>query len=271
MRNRNQDKKVVAIIQARMGSSRLPKKTMAEICGKPLIQRILDRLEYCNTINELIIATTTDVADKVILEYAKQNGFLAFAGSVDDVLDRFYQSAKEINADIIVRITADDPFKDPKVIDMIVNQLLSNPILDYVSNTIEPTFPEGIDVEVFTFQSLEIAWQESNLPSEREHVTPFIWNRPNRFNLLNVRNNEDLSHLRWTIDYEDDLRFAREIYLRLGSDQIFFMQDILALLREEPELLDINQRFERNLGYKKSLEQEGHDRKGVLSDEQKTD
>ena len=166
----------------------------------------------------------------------------SFAGSEEDVLDRFYQAAKEYSADIIVRITADDPFKDPQVIDKVIGRYLDfkGPI-DYVSNTIKPTYPLGLDVEVFSFESLERAWREANDPFEREHVTPYIWRHPEIFNLANVENDENLSHLRWTLDTEADLNFTREVYSRLyGGGNIFLMSEILDLLDENPWLARLN-------------------------------
>jgi len=256
MENFNVSKRVIAIIQARIGSTRLPAKTMADISGKPLLAHIIERTKASRTIDEIVVATTNEPEDDAILQLAAQHCVRAYTGSVADVLDRFYQTAKQVNADIIVRVTADDPFKDPKVLDKIVKYFLVHPELDYASNTIEPTFPEGMDIEVFSFRALERAWKEARLPSEREHVTPYIWKNPTRFNIANVRHEVDLSHLRWTLDYEEDLHFAREVYARLSHKGIFLMEDVLALLQTEPELSRINQGIERNVGYKVSLQKE---------------
>ena len=138
------------------------------------------------------------------------------------IRDRFYQAAREFNAEIIVRITPDDPFKDPEVVDKVLSYYLSRQgDLDYVSNTIKPTYPEGLDVEAFSFRVLEQAWQEAKRPSEREHVTPYIWDHTELFRLANVENDKDLSHLRWTLDTEADLRFARKVYDRLYRGRVF--------------------------------------------------
>jgi spore coat polysaccharide biosynthesis protein SpsF len=153
----------------------------------------------------------------------------------------------------VVRFTADDPLKDPVLVDRIVRRLISHPELDYVSNMIEPTFPEGMEVEAFTVRTLERAWREAKLPSEREHVTPYIWKHGDRFRLANVKQRTDLSHMRWTVDYEADLRFVREIYSRLGVRKAFHMEAILELLKAEPRLAQINQGIPRLEGYKKSL------------------
>lgn len=250
--------KVVAIIQARMGSTRLAGKSLAGISGKPLLAHVVERVRASETVEEIIVATSNQPEDEAILQLASQYGVNAYAGSLHDVLDRFYQAARQATADIIVRITADDPFKDPKIIDQIVEYLLSHPELDYVSNTLEPTFPEGLDIEVFTFSALERAWLDARLPSEREHVTPYIWQHSDKFQVANIKHNSDLSHLRWTIDYEEDLQFARSVYSRLRNRGIFLMNDILALLEAEPELSEINRGVMRSEGYAKSLQKDFH-------------
>lgn len=248
---------ITAIIQARTGSTRLPNKILIDIAGKPLLEHVIERVRLSRLIDKMIIATTTKERDQVILEMAQSWGIESYAGSEEDVLDRFYQAAKIYGAETIVRITPDDPFKDPEVIDTVISYYLKHKDeIDYVSNTIKPTYPEGLDVEVFSFEALEKAWKEAKNPSEREHVTPYIWNHPEIFRLANMENDEDLSHLRWTLDTEADLKFTREIYARLYHGQVFLMKDILALLRAEPELSRINEGMARSAGYLKSLEQE---------------
>lgn len=255
MRDKNTN--IIAIIQARMGSGRLPGKVLMDIAGKPLLEHVLDRVRLSRLIDKIIIATTTKERDQVILEMAQTWGMESYAGSEEDVLDRFYQAAKMYGADTIVRITPDNPFNDPEATDKVISHYLRNKDnLDYVSNRMKSTYPEGLDVEVFSFEALEKAWKEAKKPSEREHVTPYIWNHPDIFRLANVENDEDLSHLRWTVDTETDLQFTREIYARLYHGQVFFMKDILALLRAEPELAQINQGTPRYEGYLRSLEQE---------------
>jgi spore coat polysaccharide biosynthesis protein SpsF (cytidylyltransferase family) len=248
--------KILAIIQARMGSTRLPGKTLMPIAGQPLLGHILDRVNASRRVHETLVATTTDPADQAIVEFARAKGYRSYCGSVDDVLDRYYQAARQAGADVAVRITADDPFKDPEVIDLIVEALLAEPELDYASNTLEPTFPEGLDVEAFSRTALDRAWKEAKLPSEREHVTPYIWKHPGRFRVKNVRNSSDLSRMRWTLDYEADFQFASEVYARLYRGQVFGMKDILALLAVEPQLQAINSGVIRNAGYLASLQKE---------------
>lgn len=245
---------IVAIIQARMGSTRLQGKVLIDIQGKLLLEHVIDRVRMARLIDRMVIATTFNEKDKAIIEFAKNLNIPYYVGSEDDVLDRFYQAAKKYKAETIVRITPDDPFKDPEVTDKIISYYLKyKDSLDYVSNTIKPTYPEGLDVEVFSFETLEKAWKEAKKPSEREHVTPYIWNHPELFRLTNVENDEDLSHLRWTLDTEADLRFTQEIYARLYRGQVFLMKDILALLSAEPELTQINQGITRYEGYLESL------------------
>lgn len=245
--------RVVAIIQARMGSTRLPRKTLVDIAGKPLLGHVIDRVCACQRVDDLIVATTNLPEDQDIVCLAEQYQVMTYRGSVDDVLDRFYQAAIQSSAEVIVRVTADDPFKDPRVIDKMITYFLEHPGLDYVSNTIEPTYPEGLDVEVFSFEALERAWQETQRPSDREHVTPYIWRNPQKFRLANLKHSVDLSHLRWTLDYKADLNFARAVYQRLYHGEVFFMGDILALLEQEPELAELNRGIERNVGYLESL------------------
>ena len=199
------------------------------------------------------MATTTEPIDAALIKLAQDYGVQSYAGSSEDVLDRYFQAAALTGADVVMRITADDPFKDPEVMDLIAEKYFADSALDYASNTLEPSYPEGLDIEIFSFAALEIAWREAQLPSEREHVTPYIWKNPEKFKLLSIKQQEKLSHLRWTIDYDRDLEFAREVYARLYKGGIFGMKDILRLLEQEPKLAKINAGIERNAGYIKSL------------------
>ncbi len=248
--------KITAIIQARMGSSRLPGKTLAPIAGQPLLLHVLRRAAASQRISEIVVATTTQQEDDAIVA-AVGDRCRVFRGSVNDVLDRYYQAACQVKADPIIRITADDPLKDPAVIDRIIDRLLADATLDYASNTIQPSYPEGLDVEAFRFAALERAWREATRVSDREHVTPFIWRQPEFFKIANVAAPKDWSHLRWTIDYEQDLAFARAVYERLGREgRLFGMQEILDLLEREPQLAAMNAGIPRHAGYAKSLADE---------------
>jgi spore coat polysaccharide biosynthesis protein SpsF len=240
------EENIVAIIQARMGSTRLPNKTLELIEGKPLLQHVIERIKECKNINKIVIATTKEPNDDQIEIFAKQNNISIFRGNTENVLERYYKAAKEYNASTIVRITADDPFKDPEIIDNIIEQIKKDKTLDYVSNTIKPTFPEGIDTEVLTFKALEKSWKDAHSEFEKEHVTQHIIKNPQKFNIINVLNNEDISKLRWTIDFQEDLDFTREVYKRLyHHNKIFKMRDILQLLEREPYLKEINKNIKQ--------------------------
>jgi len=241
-------KKVVAIIQARMGSTRLPGKVMMDVAGKPMLWHIINRIGHSQSVDEIVVATSARAEDKVIASLAEECGVGAFFGSDLDVLDRYYRCATESRAGTIVRITADDPFKDPAVVDLIVRTYLDRrEDLDYVSNTLRPTYPEGLDVEAFSYQVLSSAWKEANDAFDREHVTAYIWRNPEEFRLLNIENSlGDLSQLRWTVDTPEDMAFARAVYGRLfHKKEIFLMGDILNLLKESPEIGRINKKVKQ--------------------------
>ncbi len=260
---------IIGIIQARTGSTRLPQKALADLAGAPFLARVIERMRYCETLDALVLATTAEPSDDPLADLAASLGAAVYRGAVDDVLDRFTQAARMADAALIVRITADDPFKDPAVTDRAVRLWLERPAeLDYVSNTLKPTYPEGLDIEVFTREALERAWREARLPSEREHVTPYIWKHPDRFRVLNFEHSRDLSHLRWTVDYPADLEFARAVYARLyRPGEVFLMDDILRLLEAEPALAQINTGFQRNAGYMKSLAEDQRAREAPSEEE----
>lgn len=245
---------IAAIIQARMGSTRLPGKSLADIHGKPLLQRVIDRTVAIPGIEHVVLATTIESEDDPLVECATKSAISVYRGSVDDVLGRFVGAARSVNASVIVRVTADDPFKDPEVSGRVLAEFLRlAPSIEYVSNTLEPTWPEGLDIEVFSREALERAGREAALRSEREHVTPYIYNHPDRFRIAQVKHSEDLSSLRWTLDYPEDLEFTRAVYARLDCGVVFGMSEILALLNAEPALREMNRGFLRNAGYLKSL------------------
>ena len=247
------DKRIVAIIQSRKGSTRLPGKVMMDIVGKPMLWHVITRVKHAKRLDDIVIATTTLNEDKRILELASEMRIKRYAGSEDDVLDRYYQAAIIYKADVIVRITADCPLIDPNVIDRAIEFYLNHDF-EYVGTGIKPTYPDGLDTEVFSFSTLERAWKEATLASEREHVTPYIWKNPQLFKIKNLRNDKDLSYMRWTVDEERDLEFIREIYKRLYKEgKIFYMGDIFNLLKKHPELMDINKGIIRNEGYLKSV------------------
>jgi spore coat polysaccharide biosynthesis protein SpsF len=209
-----------AIIQARLGSSRLPGKSMMNICGKPILERVIDRTKIA--IKNVIVATP----DIEIVKFCENINVNAFLGSEEDVLDRYYQAALMYQVYNIVRITADNPLVCPDIIKKVFSYYMGNNKLDWVSNCrLKATYPIGTDTEVFTFKALEKAWKYASEDYDREHVTPYIYNHPEMFKLLCIENDTDLSHLRWTVDYPEDLEFVREIYTKLGGN--FTMNDVL--------------------------------------------
>ena len=245
--------RVVAIIQARMGSTRRPGKVLEKIHGEALLAHLLVRLQAVKEFDDIIIATTHHDTDDVLYEWASSNDIKCFRGSEDNVLSRFYHCASENDAQIIVRITADDPLKDPEVISHAINLLLDHSELDYVSNTIKPTYPEGIDVEVFTFEALQRAFNLAVKKSDLEHVTPYIWNNPEEFKVHNFEASLDTSYVRLTVDYEDDIEVVRRILDRFIDYPLVPYQHIVNFLSDHPEIAKINGTITRNEGYNQSI------------------
>lgn len=246
----------VAIIQARMGSIRLQGKILKKLCGKEVLLHIVERVKESRYIDKIIVATTESLNDDEVYKFCLKNNIDCFRGSESNVLERFYKCAEKYSADVIVRITADDPLKDSHIIDKGLNIFLENRY-DYVSNTIKPTYPEGIDIEIFSFEALKKAYYEATLMSEKEHVTPYIWKNKEKFKVYNFENNIDLSYMRWTLDTEDDFNFINKIYQELyRSYEIFHMEDVIHLLDIKPELMSINSGHIRNEGYLKSIKDE---------------
>ena len=246
--------RVVAIIQARSGSTRLPGKVLADVHGKALLRRVIERVKAIRNVDGVVIATTDAPADHAIEEIAQREQVAVFRGSESDVLDRYYHAAVRNRADVIARVTADCPLLDPEVAARVIDHFLRG-AFDYVSNVDPPTFPDGLDTEVFTMKALGESWREAHLNSDREHVTPFIRSRKDRFSQGNVENPANLSHLRWTVDEADDLEFIRQVYARMGKD-LFGLDEVMNLLQREPALMAINHRHERNEGYKRSIANE---------------
>lgn len=249
---------IIAIVQARMGSKRLPNKVLLDIGGVPLIGRVINRVKFCNSIDEIVLATTKNSEDDQLVDWAINHGIKVFRGSQDDVLDRFYSCAVKFNADVVVRITADDPLKDSSIIDMAISMILSNEGIDYVSNTINPSYPEGLDVEVFRFRALKVSFHEAVLVSEREHVTPYMWKNPHKFTIVNFQMVPDLSQWRWTVDRSQDVEFARKVYENFKDNPLIGYKKIIDFLRKNPELMQINTGILRNEGYIKSLSRDDH-------------
>ncbi|MBW2993080.1 aminotransferase class III-fold pyridoxal phosphate-dependent enzyme [Candidatus Woesearchaeota archaeon] len=244
----------MAIIQARMGSTRLPGKMLKKINGKPLIFYALEQIKKSKLIDKMVLATTNKKRDVVLLNTVKQAGYDVFAGDEDDVLDRYYQAAKLFKGDIIVRLTGDCPLIDANIIDYVL-QKFKDDSCDYASNIHPPTFPDGLDVEVFSFNSLEKAWGGAKLNSEREHVTPYIWKNKDKFKLLNLKNDTDFSEIRLTVDEEDDFLFINKLLNKIGNREIT-LNLIAETLQKFPELRELNNKFERNEGYAKSIKED---------------
>jgi spore coat polysaccharide biosynthesis protein SpsF len=230
--------KVVAIIQARMGSTRLPGKVLADIHGHPMLWYVVERTRAAQTVDEVVVATTTQPADDAIVTFCRENGVSCFRGSEEDVLDRYYQGAREHSAEAVVRITSDCPLIDPEIIDKTVRAFLAEQP-DYASNGVIRTYPRGLDTEVIAFEALELAWREARQPYERIHVTPYIYENPGRFRILAVTGDEDYSAYRWTVDTPEDLEFVRAVYSRREGKK-FRLSDVLRLMEREPEIAEIN-------------------------------
>lgn len=244
---------IVALLQARCSSSRLPNKVLADILGQPMLARQIERVRRATSLDQLVVVTSTAAEDDAIESLCAAIGVACFRGSLDDVLDRFYQAARAYQASDIVRLTGDCPLADPVVIDRVVREHIEQGA-DFTSNALEPTFPDGLDVEVMRFSALEWAWREARMTSEREHVTPGIYQHPERFSLWPVVQAENQTHMRWVVDNPEDLSFVRTVYQRLyPGNPVFSSEDILALLQREPELAALNAHIPRNQGWLKSL------------------
>jgi len=245
----------VAIIQARMRSSRLPGKVLKEAAGYPLLWHLIYRLKKAETLDDIVLATSQLEEDRILLQKAEEWGVKAFAGSAEDLLDRYYRAALEFGAEVVVRITADCPLIDPRIVDQVVNEFIK--LKDYAAVGTDETFPDGLDTSVISFAALKKAWREAKLPSEREHVGPYISGHPELFRTKRLSCTEDLGHLRWTVDEKADLELVRQIFDRLFQDGgMFYTEDILELLRQEPHLNLINSHIARNEGYQKSLKED---------------
>jgi glutamate-1-semialdehyde 2,1-aminomutase/spore coat polysaccharide biosynthesis protein SpsF len=246
---------ILAIIQARMGSSRFPGKTLADLAGRPMLSRVVERVSQSRAINKVVVATSIAAGDDPIAELCAKEGVPCFRGSEDDVLDRFYGAAKEHGADVVVRITADCPLIDAAVIDCVVERFQGSNC-DYASNVLHYTYPDGLDTEVFSMAALAEAWREAKKPSEREHVTPYL--RWGRGRVVNVESEIPLprGHHRWTVDHREDLEFVREVYSAFQGRTDFRYQEVLELLKERPELAGMQTETITNQGYYRSLHQE---------------
>lgn len=231
--------KVVAIIQARMGSTRLPGKVLQDVEGETVLARCINRVRRSRLIHEVLVATTDQLVDDQIIGECKRSGVAVSRGDQDNVLDRYLRAAQSVKADVVVRITSDCPLIDAEITDKTVDAFLEmRP--DYASNSLVRTYPRGLDTEVMTLDALTRAWRLASRPYEREHVTPYIYEHPSEFKLLSVAGEADYSSYRWTVDTPEDLALVRAIYSRLKAQPNFSWRDVLDLLEREPQLAEIN-------------------------------
>lgn len=250
--------RVVAIIQGRMSSSRLPGKILADIAGQPMLQRVFIRASRAAAVTETLFATTTDPSDDPVAEYCDFSGIPFTRGSLFDVLDRYYQTAQGAKADVVVRVTADCPIIDPALIDDVVNTLLDDKY-DFVANRLPPPFPRtypiGLDVEVCTFKVLEKAWKEAREPQHREHAMPYFYEgveltrqsrtletgiSPRGFKIAILHHTTDFGDYRWTVDTPEDLEFMRQVFSRFDGRDDFTWKEVLDLVHNDPKLMEIN-------------------------------
>jgi len=249
--------KTVAIIQARMGSTRLPGKILKPILKKPMLKHMLERVKRAKKIDAIIIATTDAREDDVVVRLVERTEVGVFRGNEKDVLDRFYKAAQEVGANIVVRLTGDCPLMDPEVIDHVVSHFEEGgSAMDYCSTP--RNYSEGLDIEVFSFVALEKAWKKARLPSEREHVTPYIKSHSESFKIESWREGEgNNSKMHWSVDTAEDFEFVTKIFEQLYPiNPSFNKDDVLALLAEHPEYLDINKGGTGYEGFAKSLEED---------------
>ena len=239
-----------------MSSTRLPGKVLMPLAGKPVLWHVVKRIRACQTIAEVVVATSTGTTDDAIESWCQSADVSCYRGSLNDVLDRYYQAGLLHAADVVVRITADCPVVDPTIVDEVVRGFLAG---GYEFYGLAGEFPDGLDCTVFAFSALASAWREASLPSEREHVGPYIEKHPEIFKSGSLKKFSGLSHYRWTLDEPRDYEFLQRVFSRLyRQDQIFLASDVLTLLETEPELMQLNSDIVRNEGYLKSLIEDGN-------------
>ena len=247
---------ILAILQARVSSSRLPGKVLKPILGKAMLLHQIERVQYSNMIDKLVVATSTNASDDAIEEMCQDNNIKVFRGDLNNVLDRFYQCARQYNPKHVVRLTGDCPLADWKAIDQTIQYHIKGKY-DYVNNRSKPAFPDGLDVEVIAYSALKSACDNAVLPSEKEHVTLYVRHRKDKFKLGYFHSTKDLSHMRWTVDEPEDFILVEKIYKNLyKNNPKFLMKDVLELLNNQPELLKINSHIGASEGMKKSLKED---------------
>lgn len=242
---------IAGVIQVRMGSTRLPGKALRPLLGRPLLERLYERMSASKLLERVVIATGEGPENIPIVEWARGLGIGCFAGSETDLVDRLFRTARLFSADVLVRVTGDCPLADPEVIDQVIRAYWDDKDrLDYVTNALKPTYPDGLDVDVFSSRTLERMRREVSDPFWREWFTSYLREHPSEYRAVNVERDDDLSALRWTVDYEEDFRFVEEVFSGLyPKKKIFLMKDILALLEENPALAEINRKYARDAAY----------------------
>lgn len=240
--------KIVTIIQARMGSTRLPGKILLPLVNEPLLLKMYERVSYSELAGEIVVAITEEESDNELYKLCQQNNIKVFRGNTLDLLDRHYQAAKKYNAEAVIKIPSDCPLIDPEIIDKVILYYINNKeMFDFVSNLHPPSYPDGNDVEVMSFETLENAWINAKKDFEREHTTPYIWENPDQFRIGNVLWETGLDYSmthRFTIDYNEDYEFIKRVYNELyDKNKRFGLNDILNLLDEKPEIKMINEMY----------------------------
>jgi len=229
----------VAVIQARMGSSRLPGKVLMDLGGETTLARVVRRLQRSRQVTKIVVATTTARGDQAIIRECEHLQVVCFRGEEQDVLDRYYQAASANAADAVVRVTSDCPLIDPELVDETV-EVFRDEHADYASNVFPRTYPRGLDTEVFSFDALDRAWREAREAHQREHVTPYLYEHPQIFKLASLSGAADYSRYRWTLDTREDLELLRAIYSRFDGRDDFSWKEVLRLMESEPELAELN-------------------------------
>jgi spore coat polysaccharide biosynthesis protein SpsF len=254
--------KIVTVVQARMSSSRLPGKVMLPVLGKPLLIRMLERVQAAKLIGQLVVATSTNSDDDSIERLCAEENLTCFRGHLTDLLDRHYEVAKFYKADAVVKIPSDCPLIDPAVIDKVLKKFIENDRYDFVSNLHPATYPDGNDVEIMSFEALECAWKDATKDYEREHTTPFIWENDDSFGIGNAEWETGLDYStshRWTIDFPEDYEFIRKVYEELyPQNPAFGLNDILNLIKQKPEIAEINSQYLGKYWYENHLNELTH-------------
>jgi spore coat polysaccharide biosynthesis protein SpsF (cytidylyltransferase family) len=254
--------KIAAIIQARMGSTRLPNKVLMPVLGKPLLAWMLERVATCVEVDEIIVATTNDSRDDVIATFAQSVGCKVYRGSEDDVLDRYYQAACMVAPDAVARLTADCPLLDPRLLDYLIQEYVDNQ-LDFLSNSEPPpsSWPDGMDVSIIGFAALKNAWEYALKPSEREHVTFYFWNNPHAFRCKRIDHVPDWSNYRVTIDYPEDFEVIKAIIEHFGKNEptairSLSIDEIVNFLNVNSGIFVLNAKYKHCIGWTPAFERD---------------